>query len=770
MRKSHGSSGVRPYGYALSLLVLLHLLAGIAYSALVPAWEAPDEPAHANYVFFVARYKALPSLKGIPPSELTGKEFSQPPLYYVLSAIPIAVAGTDTTHDLVKNPYIWAGGGVNYVVHDPAVEKFPWHGAILSLHLARLMSVLLSALGVIITYHLGRLLWDDEWLSLLAASLYAFWPEFLFMGSVVNNDVLIAVLGSYIAFFGVRILRKEPRREDLWLLWGLTLVSFFVKYLALAFVPFVAVVSVATVAIHWDFWKSHWRALTVLGGSLLLILASWFGYNLKTTGVLVPRDPYALLLLAKKLKDPGQIASMVALVPRTVYHGFYSFWGVFGWCSISAPRWTFRLFGGMGSVGAVGLLVAFVKSRAKGRWHILLLLLFLASVLALPMLREVSYGKTSLCGRYMLSGLTVVSILLAWGWGSFLPSATSRRAAAIVTTIVMIGVSLYILLGTIVPAYAAPKIYKDAVPQRPQETEIHARFGDGIELVSYQLWPQTVKPGHAVGVTAVWRCLKPMEKNYTLGLQILGRNMEVYGERYLYPGHGEFPTAMWKPGDTFREVYWIPPTRPGPLPSLGRVQISFFLDEGVGKWTPLPVTDASGKPIGGSLILGRLKLAADSPVGPRARPEHETAYRFDDHISLAGYTLEGDPIAGHRMNLTLFWRAEGRPSAAYTAFVHLVDEDGKQVLGADSPPGGPYYPSDIWDVGDVVTSTHALALPVGLPDGMYTLEVGLYRLDDGSRLAVSSPEGQSVPGGAVPLADVRVKGLPERLLLPLVGQ
>ncbi len=763
-------SGVTLHGYALAVVVILHLLIGTAYSVLIPAWEAPDEPSHADYVFFVARYKALPSLKGIPTSELTGKEFSQPPIYYILGAIPVAVLGTDTTHNLVKNPYIWAGGGVNYAVHDPLTEKFPWRGAILSLHLVRLVSVLVSALGVIVTYLLGKLLWDDEWLSLLAASIFAFWPEFLFMGSVVNNDVLIAVLGSYVAFVGVRVLVGSPRRGDLWLLWGLTLVSFFVKYLALAFVPFVAVVSVAAVTTNWHFWKSHWQALTALAGALLLILAFWFGYNLKTTGVLVPRDPYALLLLAKKLKDPGQTVSMVALIPRTVYHGFYSFWGVFGWCSISAPRWTFRLFGGLGIVGSAGLLVSFVRARAKERWLILLLLFFLVCVLTLPMLREISYGKTSLCGRYMLSALTAFSILLVWGFKTFLPSVTSRRVAAVAAVIVMGGVSLYILLETIVPAYAAPKIYEYAVPQRPQETEVHARFGDGIELVSYQLWPQTVKPGHAVGVTAVWRCLKPMGENYTLGLQILGRDMAVYGERYLYPGHGKFPTSMWKPGDTFREVYWIPPTRPGPLPSLGQVQISFFLDEGVGKWTPLPVADASGRPVGGSLIVGRLKLAAGFPAGAGAAPEYPTAYRFDDHISLAGYTLEGAPVAGDRLNLTLFWRADGRPSARYTAFVHLLDANGDQVLGADTPPGGIYYPADIWDAGDVVTSTHSLALPVGLPGGRYTVEVGLYRSDDGSRLAVSSPEGAQIPRGAVPLTRVRVKGLPERLLLPLVGR
>ncbi len=767
MRLIAGWPKATPRSY-IWIIVLLHLVVGTAYSALIPAWEAPDEPAHADYVFFVARYQALPSLEGMSTSELTGKEFSQPPLYYFLSAIPVALFRTGTSHTLVKNPYIWSGGGVNYVVHDPAEEAFPWHGTILSLHLIRLVSVLISSLGVLITYMLGKALWDDEWLALLAAALYAFWPEFLFMGSVANNDVLIAVMGSYVLLLAIRALKGAPHSGDLWLLWGVTLISFFVKYLALAFVPFVAVVSVAAVTTNRDFWKPHWRSLTVLSGILLLTLTSWFAYNLKTTGVLVPRDPYALLLLMKKLQRPSQFAAMIALIPKATLHGLYSFWGVFGWCSVPAPQWTVWFGSSLAIIGAAGLLVSFVKGKATDRWAISILLFFLLNVLTLPLIREISYGKTDLCGRYMLSGLTAVSVLLAWGWRTMLPSAQFRRAAAIAATAGMSVLSLYILLGTIQPAYAGPKVYNGNISSPPQENEAHIRFGNSIELVSYRIQPQTVKPRNVVSVTAVWKCLKPIEKNYTLGLQILGRGMKVYGEKYLYPGNGEFPTSMWKPGDTFREVYRIPPTHPGPLPTLGRVQISFFLAKGKNKWTTLPVYDASGRPIGGALRLGRLKLAGTGPAGVSTSPEHKIAADFDDHISLIGYTLDGSPTAGYKLKLTLFWKANGRPSTPYNTFVHLLDANGTQVLGADAPPGGEYYPTDIWDVGDVVTSTHTLMLPTNLPSGRYRLEVGLYRLDTGERPKVVTANGFRLPHDAVPLTEMRITALPEKVMLPMV--
>src|SRR3990172_9221696 len=92
--------------FALSLLGLLlitYLAIAVQYAARTPAWQAPDEPAHYNYVRTIVEEGALPVLrpgdydqkfneqftnpKNTPnlPIEPMRYEFWQPPLYYLLA-------------------------------------------------------------------------------------------------------------------------------------------------------------------------------------------------------------------------------------------------------------------------------------------------------------------------------------------------------------------------------------------------------------------------------------------------------------------------------------------------------------------------------------------------------------------------------------------------------------------------------------------------------------------------------------------------------------
>src|SRR5438874_11247213 len=70
----------RPVAAAL-LAAAMALMAG--YSAIVPAFEAPDEPGHFHYV------QRLASGQGLPVQGAGGgydPELSQPPLYYAIQA------------------------------------------------------------------------------------------------------------------------------------------------------------------------------------------------------------------------------------------------------------------------------------------------------------------------------------------------------------------------------------------------------------------------------------------------------------------------------------------------------------------------------------------------------------------------------------------------------------------------------------------------------------------------------------------------------------
>ena len=86
----------------LLVILALYVILGMLYAVRTPAWQAPDEPAHYNYVRFIAATGGFPVLQmGDYPhgymEEIKGRkfppdlsidpiryEFHQPPLYYVL--------------------------------------------------------------------------------------------------------------------------------------------------------------------------------------------------------------------------------------------------------------------------------------------------------------------------------------------------------------------------------------------------------------------------------------------------------------------------------------------------------------------------------------------------------------------------------------------------------------------------------------------------------------------------------------------------------------
>jgi len=109
------------------------------------------------------------------------------------------------------------------------------------------------------------------------------------------------------------------------------------------------------------------------------------------------------------------------------------------------------------------------------------------------------------------------------------------------------------------------------------------------------------------------------------------------------------------------------------------------------------------------------------------KPENILDVALADGITLLGYDL--DPLAarpGDSLQLSLNWLAVNKPSEDYTVFVHLVDENGNQVTGADSPPVYGDYPTGMWQAGDGIVDEHILQIPAGVQPGDYQLVVGLY--------------------------------------------
>ena len=136
------------------------------------------------------------------------------------------------------------------------------------------------------------------------------------------------------------------------------------------------------------------------------------------------------------------------------------------------------------------------------------------------------------------------------------------------------------------------------------------------------------------------------------------------------------------------------------------------------------------------------------PLSAAASVEHPTEFGLGDAISLRGYTLlTPQPRSGDILQLTLFWEAMQPVSVRYKVFCHLVDGSGDIVGQRDSEPGGGLNLTNNWQPGQLIPDNYGLLIPSGTPPGQYILRVGMYGLDDGLRLRVSSsgrPVGDSI--------------------------
>jgi 4-amino-4-deoxy-L-arabinose transferase-like glycosyltransferase len=223
----------------LTLILLLYLLLGVAYSWVVPLGEAPDEVDHFLYVRYLLEERAFPVMRPVA-ADNEPMEANQPPLFYLLNAAVTASFPMTAPADLPLNacftfdPY--DGGRAHFYLHD-AAEAAPFAPDYLAFRVARLFSVLLGAVVVWLAYRLGRqLVPDDGRVGLLAAGLLAFNPQFLFMMASVNNDVLTAVLGAAILTFSIQAaLNPSPRLFAL--LGGLVGLGLLTKFALLAFWP-----------------------------------------------------------------------------------------------------------------------------------------------------------------------------------------------------------------------------------------------------------------------------------------------------------------------------------------------------------------------------------------------------------------------------------------------------------------------------------------------------------------------------------------------------
>ena len=746
------------------IAVALHLILALAYSVTVPPWEAHDEWAHYKYVEYIARHKRLPPQDKPLTTEYPFDEVTQPPLYYLLAALPLMPAVPQDNYRPVVNPYATredGAGGVNMAVHDPTREAFPWRGTILGLHLARLASVVIGTLGLWFTWRLARL-WAPNHpdVAALAVAFHALVPQYLFIGSVVTNDILLAVWVAATMYYLARVAVSPPNLRDTVLLGVVLTLAMLTKYLALALLVPGLIVPTVVWTRQIRGWR-RWVAPAVVSGLVIGGGGIWLYRNVQQTGMLLPRDPYAVSQITAR--TPWDLAGQLPWenVPPALVYGFRTLWASFGWGNVDPGVGVTLFFALLCLIAVAGWVRRWRHRTLTSRDKVLLLVLSgtVAAVVALPLLRELVHNSAMLRGRYVLGILSAMSVWLALGWRAWIPETWSLRAVIGLTSVLVL-LNIYSLVGVIAPAYRPPRPLSPAEVQAWLEQEdvqpVQVTFGDAIELVAFRQLDSTVTPGERAGIEVLWRVLRPLPENYTLSVQVLGRRHQPYGWLNIYPGRGTYPSTLWKPGVWFVETYQVPIEVKAPLPTGGMFAFAFFLDKP--GFPELPTTDPSGRPV--EAFVGRLRLAPASETLPAPSPLCPVAATWAESLALRGITFPRQGAPGQEVPMVLYWEALARPDRTWTVFVHLLTAAGNYVSGQDGWPQQGDFPTDLWRAGDEVLDPRVLSIPEDLAPGTYWITIGVYDAATGQRAPLRVSQGPILEPEAVTVAQLTVGNSP----------
>lgn len=408
----------------LGLIVALYCAFGLAYAVETPKWQAPDEPAHYNYVVYLAENHRLPVLvmgdyphdyleeikaAKFPPNMSIAPlryEFHQPPLYYLLAA----------------------------VIHR-ATGSLGFHGQFLTL---RLFSVLLGCLLLLVSYAIVKEIFPAwEILALTTTAMIATVPMHIAMSAAINNDTLAELILASIIWLCIRHFKSGLGRRQVLLL-GL--------FLALALLTKTGIYAPAVLSIVLALAvrarvEGRRIFLQQLGLTLALALLSiwWFVRNVLAYGDLDlfgwQRHDSIVLgqpTTAQWISEHG----LAKTIQDFFVVSFHSFWAQFGWMGILIDSRLYMLLGVVSVAAALGFILFAARTISNRRlltsfqlWALVLLLLVFVLVAGEHVLYNLKFVQHQ--GRYLFPALVPIGLAFALGlleWANVLVRLISRLA------------------------------------------------------------------------------------------------------------------------------------------------------------------------------------------------------------------------------------------------------------------------------------------------------------------------------------------------------
>jgi hypothetical protein len=278
-----------------------------------------------------------------------------------------------------------------------------------------------------------------------------------------------------------------------------------------------------------------------------------------------------------------------------------------------------------------------------------------------------------------------------------------------------------------------------------------ALLGQALRLRGYSLSPLAVDPSGALAVTLYWQVRAPIEDRYHGFVHLLTLAGDMIGQKDQLAWGEHYPSSNWHVGETILDLYTlVVPNDAAP----GSYVLSVGLYDGE-THERLPIQDAEGSWLDGDQIALGVRPVVRGPAQYQApQMEHHVGARFGNLAQLSGYSLAHTPTA---LEVTLVWEALAASDwPGYAVFVHLSGEEGL-VAQHDGVPRQGQQPTLGWRDGEYIPDSHLLVLS-DVPEGRYSLTVGMYNPHSGERIPAFDASGAPLASRQVDLGLVVALG------------
>ncbi|MGC9348068.1 MAG: DUF2142 domain-containing protein [Anaerolineae bacterium] len=383
------------------LILLTYLIVGTLYVMYTPIWQAPDEPAHYNYVRSLAEGRGIPIMEagdydqaylerltseGFPPDlpvDDLEYEDHQPPLYYML-------------------------GTMVYLTFGPSVR---W---------LRLFSLLLGAVSVTMVFVILREFWPSQpGLTWLGGGLVAFIPQFVAVTASVNNDALVFALLWLWLWLALRYLRGQISPWALGILAGALLLTKTTGYGVLLLAPLIVYLRYRRGSMS-PKWATHQLVALLLPA--LLLGGIWWSRNAVVYGWpdILGLTQHNDVVVGQP--ETGEWIAQQGFLPFLVdgfRTTFRSFWGQFGWMGVVLDARIYQglaIFSALTVYGALWRLFEALDRGMDARQRDALIVLSASALITVSM--YVGYNLTFVQhqGRYLFPALPLFALADALGW------------------------------------------------------------------------------------------------------------------------------------------------------------------------------------------------------------------------------------------------------------------------------------------------------------------------------------------------------------------